>query len=80
MGVAGCLSDVCLLHWAAGREHLLAYLRGDVEQWRRVVAEGQPEGPMPAAVRTALVEAAAALKAELNVVQLARGAVGSAGA
>ncbi len=56
----------------AGREYLLlAYLRGDVDQWRRVVAEGPPEGPLPAAARTALAEAAAALQAELDVALLA---------
>ncbi len=59
--------------WHAGREHLLAYLRGDVDQWRRVMAEGPLEGPLPAAARTALAEAAAALQAELDVAQLAGG-------
>ncbi len=52
---------------------LLAYLRGDVDQWRRVMAEGPLEGPLPAAARTALAEAAAALQAELDVAQLAGG-------
>ncbi len=59
--------------WRAGREHLLAYLRGNVDQWRRVMVEGPLEGPLPAAARTALAEAAAALQAELDVVQLAGG-------
>ncbi len=59
--------------WRAGREHLLAYLRGDVDQWQRVMAEGTQEGPLPAAARTALAEAAAALQAELDVAQQAGG-------
>ncbi len=63
------LIQVCA--WRVGRERLLAYLRGDVGQWRRVMAEGPPEGPLPAAARTALAEAAAALRAELDVAQLA---------
>ncbi len=33
----------------AGREHLLAYRWGDVDQRRRSVAERQPEGPLPVA-------------------------------
>ncbi len=33
----------------AGREHLLVYLRGDVDQRRHVVAEGPPDGALPAA-------------------------------
>ncbi len=52
----------------AGQEHLLAY-QGDVDQWQRVMAEGH----LPAAARTALMGAAAALQAELDVAQLAGG-------
>ncbi len=56
----------------AGRGHLLAYMWGGVDQWRAVVAKGPSEGPLPAAARTALAEAAAAaaLQAALDVAQL----------
>lgn len=47
--------------WRAGREHLIAYLRGDVDQLRRVILEGPPEDPLPAAAHRALAEAAAAM-------------------
>lgn len=51
-----------VLGWRAGREHLLAYLLGDVDQCRRVMAEGPAEGSLPAAAaRTALAEADVAL-------------------
>ncbi len=65
--------DFCPSHYLgrrAGREHLLAHRRGDVDQWRCLMAEGPLEGPLPAAARTALTEAAAALQAEMDVAQL----------
>ncbi len=40
------------------------------------MAEGPPGGPLTAAARTALAEAAAALQAELDVVQLTGGGLG----
>ncbi len=60
----------------AGREHLLAYI--PVGQWRHVVVEGPPAGPLPAAARKALAEAAAVLQTELDVAQLAEGRLGGA--